>query len=122
MTLQMAPDEKICKVIIGTLKTPINVTQVGRIKRVSFLGVETTAGHFASVGKMSRAEDYMVRTPPEGFTGLEGFWGGRGVIVDRLGAIWGHDWDTKAPAPSAPPTSRSGASGGSGGVLDGGLR
>jgi hypothetical protein len=117
MTLHMVAGEKICKFIVGTLKTPVNVTQVGPVKGVSFLGVETTAGQFASVGKMSRAEDYMVCTPTEGFTGLKGFWGGRGVIVDRLGAIWGHDWDAKPPAQSAPPTSRSGASGGSGGIF-----
>jgi hypothetical protein len=94
ISLTLAVDERICKVIIGTSDQGIKVS-VGKTRNavtgVVFLGVETTNGQFQSVGKTSRAKEYSVCTPPKGFTGLKGFWGERGVIVDRLGAIWGHE-------------------------------
>lgn len=56
-------------------------------KGLSFIEVTTNQGRMEMVGR--EAGEIMDTIVPVGMTGLKGFYGRQGGVVDRLGVIWG---------------------------------
>ncbi|KAA8897744.1 hypothetical protein FN846DRAFT_992263 [Sphaerosporella brunnea] len=91
ISLNIEPDEKICKVVIGASDFEGPFGEGVGAGWIVFIAVETTKGQFQSLGNTSITANYAICTPPEGFVGLKGFRGEKSKILNRLGVIWGRE-------------------------------
>ena len=74
----------------GELITKVRLAVGEKARGVSYVEVMTSQGQVESVGD-AQGRQIIERTPPTGFLGLKGFYGGKGSVVDRMGAIWGQN-------------------------------
>ncbi|KAF5602070.1 uncharacterized protein FSUBG_7905 [Fusarium subglutinans] len=61
----------------------------GGMTGVGFVELQTSKSRKASVGSEELCDEVIECAPYDGCTGLKGFWGGKGDLIDRLGPIWG---------------------------------
>lgn len=61
----------------------------GGMSGVGFIELHTSKNRQRSIGSAELCDEVIDCVPYDGCTGLKGFWGGKGDLIDRLGAIWG---------------------------------
>jgi len=87
LSMELSPGEFITKVKLAA------GSYIGKwgVSGLRYVEVETSQGRVKSVGD-AHGQQIIEETPPTGFLGLKGFYGGYGAVVDRMGAIWGRDY------------------------------
>ncbi|KAK4184695.1 hypothetical protein QBC35DRAFT_505299 [Podospora australis] len=82
--VDLAEDEKVNEIYIG--KGPDSSSPAG----IAFIEIRTSAGQVQRVGSREAAVDPITRYRPYGgTTGLKGWWGRSGDVIDKIAPIWG---------------------------------
>ncbi|KAK3312104.1 hypothetical protein B0H66DRAFT_538394 [Apodospora peruviana] len=82
LVVELAAGEVINRLRLGQRRN-------GGYESVTFVEVYTSAGQVKHVGNAPYDDAVIDYYPYGGATGLKGFWGYEGVLVDKLGPIWG---------------------------------
>ncbi|KAF8431718.1 hypothetical protein BGX38DRAFT_1334221 [Terfezia claveryi] len=87
LSMDLSQGEFIAKVKLAAGKND----NVSAVMGVIYVEVETSQGRVTSVGD-AHGHRIIEVTPPTGYLGFKGFYGNYGVIIDRMGVIWGQSY------------------------------
>ncbi|KAJ4243311.1 hypothetical protein NW762_014836 [Fusarium torreyae] len=83
LIVPLSSGEVINRIRLGKGDNVVGVFGVG------FVELHTSKGDKRTIGDEKICTEVIDCRPYDGCTGLKGFWGGKGDIIDRLGPIWG---------------------------------
>ncbi|KAF5641462.1 uncharacterized protein FTJAE_4114 [Fusarium tjaetaba] len=77
----------------------VNEVTLGRrdTTGVAFIRLRTSKNRETRIGTLKDCVEVTKCVPYDGCTGLKGFWGGSGDLVDRLGPIWVENFQVPVP-------------------------